>query len=309
MRAAIIHERGGSPVVGGFAEPQVADGLTAIQVIAGGIGPTDLMRSAGFFGPMPYPYVPGGEGIGRLADGSRVYFGHSAAPFGAWAERTAVPGEEVWPLPDDIDDGLALALGISGTGALIPLQEARIQPGETVLVLGATGSLGQIALQLARILGAGRIVGAARDEAALGRLRQAGVADATARLGTGDDPGRLKAEAGAGYDVVLDCIYGPPAEAAMRATRPGARMMSIGIQAGPTVTLSLRDLVFRSHVGVGTGQRPVAERRAAFEQLIDYGRSGRIKVEVSAFSLDEAAAAWAAQTKGAHAKVMVRPGG
>jgi NADPH:quinone reductase-like Zn-dependent oxidoreductase len=216
--------------------------------------------------------------------------------------------EEVWPLPDGIDDGLAIALAISGTGALIPLEEARIQRGENVLVLGATGALGQIALQLARILGAGKVVGAARNSQALDRLRQKGIADETVQIGTGDDLAMLKAAAGEGYNVVLDCIYGPPAEAAMRATAPGARMMSIGIQAGPTVTLSLRDLVFRSHIGVGTGQRPVAERRAAFERLISLGLAGRIKVDVSTYSLDQAGAAWEAQAKSPHGKIIVRPG-
>lgn len=309
MRAAIIPGKSSGPQVCAFIEPDAGGkGLCKIDVLAGGIGPTDLMRAAGFFGPMPYPYVIGGEGVGRRGDGSRVYFGHSKAPFGAWAERTVVPAEEVWPLPDGIDDGLAIALAISGTGALIPLEEARIQRGENVLVLGATGSLGQIALQLARILGAGKVVGAARNLQALDGLRQKGIADETVQLGTGDDLAMLKSAAGEGYNVILDCIYGPPAEAAMRASAPGARMMSIGIQAGPTVTLSLRDLVFRSHIGVGTGQRPVAERRAAFERLISLGLSGRIKADVSTYSLDQAGTAWEAQVKSPHGKIIVRPG-
>ncbi len=218
-----------------------------------------------------------------------------------------MPQAEIWQLPDNIDDGLAIALGISGTGALLPLEEAHIQAGESVLVLGATGALGQIGLQLARLLGAGRVVGAARNAAALARLTAHGIADATVQLGTGDDLAALKAQAGPGYNVVLDCIYGPPAEAAIRATAPGARIMSIGIQAGPTVTLSLRDLVFRSHIGVGTGQRPAAERRAAFERLLAYGQSGRIKVDITSHSLNHAEAAWTAQAQSPHAKVIIRP--
>jgi NADPH2:quinone reductase len=307
MRAAVITEKNGEAQVLDYAEPVAGEGQHKITVLAGGIGPTDLMRAAGFFGPMPYPYVPGGEGVGLLADGTRVYFGHSVAPFGAWAEQTIVPAEEIWPLPDGIADEQAIALAISGTGALIPLEEARIQPGETVLVLGATGSLGQIGLQLARILGASKVVGAARNAAALHHLQARGFADEVVQLGAGDDLAALKAAAGGGYNVVLDCVYGPPAEAAMRATAPGARMMSIGIQAGPTVTLSLRDLVFRSHIGVGTGQRPVAERRAAFDKLIAWGVAGRITVDVAAYRLDQANEAWAAQRKGAHAKVIIRP--
>jgi NADPH2:quinone reductase len=307
MRAAIILEKNAVAQLRDFAEPQASEGFCVIDVLAGGIGPTDLMRANGFFGPMPYPYVPGGEGVGRLENGDRVYFGHSKAPFGALAERTLVPGEEVWPLPDGIEDGLAIALAISGTGALIPLEEARIQPGESVLVLGATGALGQIGLQIARVLGAGKVIGAARNAAALARLRERGIADATVQLGGGDDLAALKAEAGNGYNVVLDCIYGPPAEAAIRATAPGARIMSIGIQAGPTVTLSLRDLVFRSHIGVGTGQRPAAERRAAFERLIALGQAGRVKVDVTSYSLEQAGEAWEAQARSPHSKIIIRP--
>lgn len=290
MRAAIIAEKAAPTRLGNFAEPHPAHGEQLIHVLAGSIGPTDLMRANGFFGPMPYPYVPGGEGVGRLDSGERVYFGHSTAPFGALAERTIVPQTEIWQLPDNIDDGLAIVLGISGTGALLPLEEAHIQAGESVLVLGA-----------------GRVVGTARNAAALARLTAHGIADATVQLGTGDDLAALKAQAGPGYNVVLDCIYGPPAETAIRATAPGARIMSIGIQAGPTVTLSLRDLVFRSHIGVGTGQRPAAERRAAFERLLAYGQTGRIKVDVTTHSLDDAEAAWTAQAQSPHAKVIIRP--
>src|SRR5690606_28658310 len=108
-------------------------------------------------------------------------------------------------------------------------------------------------------------------------------------LGTGDDEAALKAGSARGYNVVLDTIYGPPAEAAMRATAPGARMMSIGVQAGPTVSLSLRDLVLRSHIGVGTGQRPAAERRAAFERLMTMARDHGLRADTVKFAFDKAA--------------------
>ncbi len=307
MRAAQIDGQGGRPVLVDIAEPEGRVGASLISVIAGGGGSSDLQRANGVFGPITGSYVVGGEGVGRLASGERVYFGHSASPFGAWAERTLVPEAEVWPLPDSVDDGLAIALGISGTGALIALEEARIQPGERVLVLGATGPVGQLGLQLARLMGAGPVVAAARDMGSLERLRERGLADAVAQLGAGDDLQALKAVAGDGFDVVLDIIYGPPAEAAMRATRPGARMMSIGVQAGPAVTLGLRDLVMRSHVGVGTGQRPPAERRAAYGRLIDYATRLGLRVDCLEYRLEDAAQAWAAQSAGPRAKIIVRP--
>ncbi|MCK9504107.1 MAG: zinc-binding dehydrogenase [Porticoccaceae bacterium] len=306
MRAAIIHQQHATPVVDEFPAPEARAGALLIDVTAGAIGPTDLMRAAGFFGPVDGPLVAAGEGTGRLADGRRVYFGHSVHPYGGWGESTLVPEAEVWPIPDALNDQQALCLGLSGIGAIIPLEEARIRPGEQVLILGATGPLGQIALQVARVLGAGRVVAAARNAEALRRLQDKGLADATVQLGAGDDLAALKEQAGTGYDVVLDTIYGPPAEAAMRATAPGARMMSIGVGAGATVSLTLGDLVMRSHIGVGTGQRPVAERRAAFERVTAMAIEHGFAVDTAVFGLDDAPQAWQAQAGSPHAKVIVK---
>jgi len=307
MRAAVLTALNTPPVVQDFAEPQAASGNRLVSILAGAGSPTELMRASGAYGAFTPPSIVGGEGVGRLQDGTRVYFGHSQNPYGAWAERTVVLEAEIWPIPDAVSDGLAVALGTSGTGALIPLEEAKIQPGDSVLVLGASGPLGQIALQLARHLGAGKVVAAARNRAALERLRTRGIADDIVQLGSGDDERALKAPAGKGYNVVLDAIFGAPADAALRATAPGARMMSIGVQAGFTMSVSLRDLVTRSHIGVGTGQRPVAERRAAFNRLIDLGSKGQLSVDVTTFTLDEAPAAWEAQRNSPHGKIIVTP--
>jgi len=306
MRAAVLTALKTSPAVQQFDEPRASAGLLKISVVAGSSSPTDLMRADGLYGAVTPPYVVGGEGVGLIEDRTRVYFGHSASPYGSWADHTIVPEAEIWPIPNDIEDAQAIALGISGTGALIPLEEAQLQPGERVLILGATGPLGQIALQLARQMGAGTVIAAARNLSALQRLRSRGIADAIAQLGTGDDVAALKSACPAGYNVVLDAIFGPPAEAALRATAVGARIMSIGVQAGMSMSVSLRDLIFRTHAGVATGMRPAAERRAAFERLIEFGRGGKIKVDVTTYSLNDAADAWAAQRNGPHAKVIVR---
>lgn len=303
MRAAIIDELGSDPVLGQMPAPKEAEGHSRIRVLAAGLQPTDIMRSRGTYNPPAVPYVIGGEGVGLLDDGSRVYFGHSVAGLGAACEMTLVPDEEIWPLPDDVDSEQAVALAISGTGALIPLQEAKIAPGETVLVLGATGPLGQIAVQLARLLGAGRVIGAGRNPDALADLAARGLADATVQLGTGDDDAALRA-AGS-FDVVLDCIFGPPAQAALRAMAPGGRMLSIGVGAGMHLTVSLAELVNKSLCGVGTGQRPVAERRAAFDTLIAWHREGKLRVPIRSFPLDRVSEAWSLLKAGPHGKVIL----
>ncbi|RZF63447.1 oxidoreductase [Sphingomonas populi] len=307
MRAARMLERNGTPVLQDVPEFGVPEGTCRIEVLAAGLQNGDLMRAQGRYKVPEVPYTIGGEGVGRLPDGRRVYFGHSIPESGAVCEFTIVPEEEVWPIPDEIDDSTAIALAIAGTGALVPLELARIQPGENVLILGASGPLGQIALQLSRAMGAGRVVGAARGLAALERLKQRGIADDIVQLGQGDDAAALKHASGNGFDVVLDCLYGPPAEAALRATALGARMMSIGIQAGETMTVSLKDLFQRTHFGVGTSHRSVDERRAAYERLLDFARSIPLTVESTVFDLEDVGGAWAAlEAGGVAGKIIVR---
>jgi NADPH2:quinone reductase len=302
MRAAVIAERSLAPVLQEFPEPQAREGATLIDVDTAGLGGWDVLGAYRL--GVQFPCVIRGEGVGRTPEGRRVYFGErSVAPFGAWAERTLVPSEEVWEVPDDVDDVLAITMGIAGTGALLPLEQAGIKPGESVLILGATGTLGQIALQLARILGAGRVVGAARDAAALERLRSRGLADAVVALGSDDDAAALKAVAGEGFDVVLDGVCGAPLLSALKATRWGARILTIGTGAGREINLNISDLLFRTLSCVGTGQRSPCDREATWRRLLLLAREHKISFDHVGFRFDDMPAAWAAQVAGPHAKV------
>ena len=302
MRAAVITERGLGPVLQDFPAPQAREGATLITVDTAGLGGWDVLGAYRL--GVQFPCVIRGEGVGRASDGRRVYFGErSVAPFGAWAEQTLVPTEEVWDVPDDVDDVLAITMGIAGTGALLPLEQAAIKPGENVLILGATGTLGQIALQLARILGAGRVVGAARDAAALERLRARGLADAVVALGSDDDAAALKAVAGEGFDVVLDGVCGPPLLAALKATRWGARILTIGTGAGRDIQLNIADLLFRTLSCVGTGQRSPSDREATWRRLLQLAREHQITFDHMGYRFDQMPAAWAAQVAGPHAKI------
>jgi NADPH:quinone reductase-like Zn-dependent oxidoreductase len=303
MRAAVLSEQCGSPALTDFGEPAPTDGSVLIEVDTAGLGAWDILGA--YREPVGYPCVVRGEGVGRTDDGRRVYFGErSVLPYGAWAERTIVPAAEVWDVPDGVDDRTAITMAIAGTGAWVPLEQAGIQSGENVLVLGATGTLGQLALQFARHLGAGRVVGAARDQDALDRLTERGRADAVVQLGGADDVAALKSEAGDGYDVVLDIVYGEPFVAALKATRWGARIMSIGVQAGVTATVSLGDLLFRTHTCVGTGQRSPEDRRAIWERLLTLARDNDITVDYADYTLEQASDAWQAQLDSPHAKII-----
>lgn len=309
MRAAVVDALNSIPYFTEVPESPETEGTLRIKVEWAGLQPTDVLRVRGTYKNPVFPYIIGGEGIGRLPDGTRVYFGHSVPQQGSMSEITIVPAAEVWPIPEDADARQVIALALAGLGALIPLEEARIRPGERVLILGATGPVGQIGALCARQLGAGVIVGAARSLDALQRMKDRGIVDAIVQLGQGDDDAALAAEKGdRGYDVVLDPLFGPPAEAAMRSVAEGGRLMSIGTRAGRTMTLTLTELRRRHHHGVDTGEliRSPVERRAAFERLLAYARAGNWCIDTVTYALEDIEDAWAAQNGSPHAKIVIK---
>jgi NADPH2:quinone reductase len=303
MKAAVIAERGALPIPGEFAEPTAQPDAILIDVETAGLGGWDTLGAYRL--GVQYPCVIRGEGVGRrVGDGRRVYFGErSVAPFGAWAERTIVPAAEVWEVPDDVDDKTAISLGIAATGAIVPLQQANIRSGENVLILGATGTLGRIALQLARRFGAGHIVGASRSKSALAKLKQQGLADEVVALGEPDDVTALKAVSREGFDVVLDLVCGQPLLNALKATRWQARIMTIGTGAGRQINLDVADLLFRTLSVVGTGQRAPQDRQAIWQGLLEMNRQQKFEIEYADYSLALATEAWQAQLKSPHAKI------
>lgn len=305
MRAAVITERGATPVVQEFAAPQPQAGAVVIDVETTGLGGWDVLGAYRL--GVEFPCVIRGEGVGRAPDGRRVYFGErSINPWGSWGEKTLVPSEEVWDVPDNIDDRTAISMGIAATGALVPLEQANIQPGESVLILGATGALGQIALQLAKYLGAGRVIAAARSRDSLTRLQHKGIADAIVCLDETDDVAALKAQAGEGYDVVLDLVCGQPLLNALQATRWGSRIITIGTGAGRVIELDMAHLLFRTLSTIGTGQRPPAEREAIWRRLLDIATSEGIDIDYLDYRFDDISTAWEAQQSAPHAKITAK---
>lgn len=309
MRAVLVDAKHTVPHLVERQRPEPRPGAQVIKVDWAGLQPTDVLRVLGTYKNPTFPYVVGGEGVGRLEDGTRVYFGHSVPPEGAMSDYTLVPDEEIWPIDEDVDAQQVIALALAGLGALIPLEEARIVPGERVLILGATGPVGQIGTLSARQLGAGVIVGAARSRERLERLKERGMIDELVVLGEGDDQEALARHMGPrGYEVVLDPLFGAPAEAAMRCVAEGGRLMSIGTRAGRTMTLTLTELRRRHHHGVDTGElvRSPAERRAAFDRLLDYAARGKWQIDVVTYDLEDIEAAWKAQCSSPGAKIVMR---
>jgi NADPH2:quinone reductase len=307
MRAAVLYEVGTIPEFADFKEPEAAEGREVLEVLLAGLNPVDLYIAAGQYGPVTLPRVVGLEGVARLGDGRRVYFNRVPEPFGSMAQYAPVDTGSAFSVPDGLDPGLAVSLGIAGLAAWLPLEwRAHLQPGETVLVLGASGVVGQLAVQAAKILGAGRVIAAARHRPGLERLRERG-ADAIVVLGEGDDAQALKEAAGDGYDVVLDTIYGPPLEAALAATAQGARIITVGVAAGHTVMIPVSSLFGRTLVGHSNTHAPLDVRRAAYERMARHAAAGELTVDVERMPLSLVAEAWERQRQGPHHKITLVP--
>jgi NADPH:quinone reductase-like Zn-dependent oxidoreductase len=224
MKAGIITAAGKSPVYGDFREPVASEGKELIIVSASALSQFSRSRSMGSHYSsegMLSPSVAGADGVGRTADGRRVYFALPEAPFGALAEKSLVRSKQCVAVPDGLDDVTAAAIANPGMSAWVALVErARLQPGETVLVNGATGTAGRLAVQLARHLGAGKVVGTGRNEAELEELASLG-ADVVISftlgtlLGAKSYEDALIAQFSHGIDVVIDYLWGESARTAI----------------------------------------------------------------------------------------------
>ncbi|HEY1777250.1 MAG TPA: zinc-binding alcohol dehydrogenase family protein [Solirubrobacteraceae bacterium] len=314
MKAAILEEYGGTPRYGDFEEPTAGEGIAVLDVLAAVLNPSDLSRSQGpgrfFVEPPILPYVVGREGVARLSDGRRVYFGSTSGRFGACAERSAVEERSLVELPDGLDDGVAAALGTSGTGWLALEWRAQLEPGETVVILAATGVVGQIAIQAAKLLGAGRVVAVGRNRARLARALEVG-ADATVELDGAELEDELKAACEGGFDVALDPLWGERLEAVLGAANPGARIVQIGQSGGaiaPLASAAIRGKML-SILGYTNFNRlvPAAERSRAFRLMLEHASAGRLVVDVERVPLEETAAAWERQRESPGTKLVIVP--
>ena len=305
MRAARITELGTAPTLA-----DVEDG-GQVDVLAVALNPLDLAVAAGrFYGGHPEPpYIPGAEAVGR-ADGRRIYMfgeGYGVRRDGFLTQRTDFPETSGAPVPEGIDDGLAAASGVVGVAAWVPVAWlAGVQPGDRVLVLGATGGVGSVALQAARLLGAERVVAAGRDAQKLRRAEELG-ADATVELDGDDLSARMRdACGGEGPTVVIDPLWGEPARAAVDAAAPGARIVNLGQSAGPEASLTSaavrgKQLAILGHANVAMA---ADDRARAYGEIVEHVAAGRIRIEIETFSLEDVAAAWSAQGEGRKAVVL-----
>jgi len=314
MRAAVLHSHGAVPEVGEFRDPGPEDGAELLELRAAALNPIDIRVAGGQFPLERYetPYVAGKEGIGARADGSLVYFEYTRKPFGAYGERTLIEAGSGYDVPDGLEPELAVCLGVSGLAAWLGLEwRGRLAPGETVLVLGASGVVGQIAIQAAKLMGAARVVAAARDAEALERARDLG-ADALVSLrdDVDDLSGSLRAASGGdGFDLALDPLWGDPAKAAIGAMKPFGRVVSLGQSAGAEATLTSQSIRSTPIDLLGYTNYTAGEERkaAAYAEMAGHAARGEITVRIERIGLDDVPEAWQRQGTSPHAKLVVVP--
>ena len=315
MRAAVVGELGQPPSPGEVPEPSAGDGEVVVEVLAAPLNPVDVAVSKGaFYGGHPaLPYVPGAEVVGQVRGSGEVVWafgaGFGLARNGGMAELAVVPEERLVPVPEGADPALAGALGIAGLAGWLPLAvRTRVRSGETVLVLGATGTVGQVAVQAARLLGAGRIVAAGRSEEGLARARERG-ADAVVPLGDTFQDDLREAAGDTELTLIFDPLWGEPLVESLEVAAPRARIVHLGQSAGPAATLASgtvrgKELDLHGHSNFAV---PMDVLRREYDRLVRHAEAGEIRIDVERIPLDDVATAWERQQRGEHVKLVLVP--
>ncbi len=304
MKAAIVQGPGLPPVYGDFAEPAASAGERIVSVSAAAISHVVKSRASGthYSSSGGFPFVVGLDGVGRLDDGRRVYFILPKAPFGSMAEMAVVPSSHCLMLPNDIDDVTAAAIANPGMSSWAAYTErARLRAGDTVLVNGATGTSGRLAVQIAKRLGASKVIATGRDAKALEAVAILG-ADVTIPL-VEDDAALERAfreQFAAGVDVVIDYLWGPSAErlliAAAKAGKDAKpiRFVQVGSVSGADITLP--SAVLRSSaielMGSGLGSIPLDRLVLAIDGLLHAATASAFQIAAKPVPLAEVERAW-----------------
>jgi NADPH2:quinone reductase len=313
MRAAVLQAYGEDPVLGDFDEPGAGTGQVVVDVLAAGLNPIDLRTASGALADRspPLPSVVGSEGIGRTPEGTRVYFSGCVAPHGSLAQRTLVEAASLVEVPPGVEDAHAVCFGIAGTAAWGALtRRGAVRDGDTVLVLGASGVVGMIAVQAAKLLGAARVVAAARSEDGLRRAAELG-ADATVRLeGSGAElTEAFTTAAGGPVDLVIDPLWGEPAAAAVEALAMRGRLVQLGQSAGDETTLRSVSVRFKelSILGYTNFASTREEQAESLRRLWEHAAAGQLVADHETLPLDQAVEAWRRQAASPGRKLVVVP--
>jgi NADPH:quinone reductase-like Zn-dependent oxidoreductase len=310
MQALVLTSADRPPRLAEVPEPDaagLAPGSRVVPVLAAALNPVDVVWATPPLGRGPYPRVLGLEGVVDL-DGRASYVERAVVPHGTFAPLAAVDPATAVPLPDGVAPADAAPLGIAGLAGWVPVETTgELRRGETVLVLGATGAVGQAAVQAARLLGAGRVVAAGRNEARLRRLQERGVADAIVVLGSDDDVAAMREATAGGADLVIDALYGPPLAAALASARPGARSVTVGSMAGHSLELPSASLFGRRLLSYANPSAPPGVKAAAITAMARHVVAGEFTIEHEVCPLADVERAWQSQVDRSGTKFVVVP--
>ena len=305
MKAAVVFGQRQTPVYADFGEPVAAAGETRIRVTSAAISQIVRSRASGqhYSSSGRFPFVVGIDGVGRLDDGRRVYFVFPRAPYGAMSERTVAPTTHCLVLPVELDDVTAAAIANPGMSSWAAYQErAHLKAGETVLVNGATGAAGRLAVQIAKHFGAKKVIATGRNIEVLKSVATLG-ADVTIPL-VEDQTAleeRFQQEFAQGIDVVLDYLWGLSAERLIIAgAKAGAetkpiRFVQIGSVSGGDITLPSAALRSSAIVlmGSGIGSIPFDRLIHAIDGLLRAAAPAGLKIATNSVPLSDVERAWA----------------
>jgi NADPH:quinone reductase-like Zn-dependent oxidoreductase len=307
MHAAVVRSFDHPPRYETYDTPvPVGPEETLVDVLAAGLHPRVRTGASGrhYTSTGTLPMIPGIDGVGRLPDGGQVYFVSPDDAWGSMADQAVVDRRRVVPLPADVDAATVAAAMNPAMSAWVALRRrVPLQPGQSVLVLGATGNAGGMAVQIARHLGAARVVGAGRNAERLAQLSALGADEVVALVDDAEVTAEHLAQAAAEVDVVIDYLWGEPASRAIMALL-GARAdrsraldwIQIGAMAGPTIELpsvALRSANLRLQ---GNGQGAVSPRAylAELPSLVDAIGAGTFTVDARTVPLADVESTWGA---------------
>jgi NADPH2:quinone reductase len=309
MKAAVVHDFQLPPTYTEFPDPVPEADELVVDLTAAALSPLSRSQASGkhYSSTGELPLIPGNDGVGRLADGRRVYFVASHFPFGAMAEKSLASTRAFLELPSSLDDANAAAIANPGMSSWAALNvQAKLVAGETVLVHGATGSAGQLATKIAKHLEAGRVIAVGRGSSGLGQV----IADEHIDMDQTPEEllARLRAVFTQGVDVILDYLWGAPAELLFEAIKgnggpagePRIRFVQIGTVAGPKISLageSLRSSGLRL-MGSGLGSVSRSDLLTSIAGVFQAAATSDLKVETEVVPLSEVQEAWNRDTHG-----------
>ncbi|KQR78698.1 alcohol dehydrogenase [Burkholderia sp. Leaf177] len=304
MKAAIIKAPGEVPVYADFGKPAARAGYRLVEVTASALSHVARARASGthYSSLATFPFVAGVDGTGRLENGQRVYFFKPEAPFGSLAEFSIAHESNCAELPDALDDVNAAAIAIPGMSSWAALVErGGFAAGETLLINGATGTSGRLAVRIAKHLGAGKIIATGRREAALQSMKLAG-ADVTISLEQDDEAlsRAFESQCAEGVDVVLDYLWGTSARALLIAAAKASpddhpvRFVQIGSISGADIQLPAA--VLRSAAitlsGSGIGSVPLPRLLHAMQEVFNAAVAAGLQTETEVVPLADIGRHW-----------------